>query len=64
MGKLLIAANRLPVSVERRHGTNRYHSSVGGLATGLSSIHGADDRLWVGWPGVSARLDGCVPKVL
>lgn len=57
MSKLIVVANRLPVSVERRAGGFKYHRSVGGLATGLDSMRGGEEQLWVGWPGVSARMD-------
>ncbi len=30
-------------------------SSSGGLATGLKSYHKANNSLWIGWPGLSAR---------
>ena len=27
--------------------------SVGGLATGLKSVHKRGKSLWIGWPGIS-----------
>ncbi|MHB9003731.1 MAG: bifunctional alpha,alpha-trehalose-phosphate synthase (UDP-forming)/trehalose-phosphatase [Coriobacteriia bacterium] len=58
--RLLIVSNRLPVTVERRGGELAYHSSVGGLTTGLSSYTENTSRhtRWIGWPAISAqRLD-------
>lgn len=60
MSRLIIVSNRMPVSVERRAGEFAYRSSVGGLATGLSSYTKKADResLWVGWPAISSlKLD-------
>ncbi len=56
--RLLIIANRLPISLDVRSGTLEVRDSAGGLATGLSTFlgawHGADagrEHVWVGWPG-------------
>ncbi|MGM0652594.1 MAG: bifunctional alpha,alpha-trehalose-phosphate synthase (UDP-forming)/trehalose-phosphatase [Bacillota bacterium] len=51
--RVLIASNRLPVSVSRKQGQLEITPSVGGLATGLSSFHRSNDGLWVGWPGMN-----------
>ncbi len=79
MSKLVIVSNRLPVSVSRRKGELHFTPSVGGVATGLSSIRRRFESVWVGWPGVNIedvssseveliknRLsgDGCVPVFL
>jgi trehalose 6-phosphate synthase/phosphatase len=54
----VFVSNRLAVRVERdpdHSGALRYSRSVGGLATGLSSVAGdGDDTLWVGWSGLPA----------
>lgn len=50
--QLVIVSNRLPVSVKKEHGKLSYHSSVGGLATGLGSYAKNKKNIWVGWPGV------------
>ncbi len=55
MGRLIIAANRLPVSILKRDGQFRAHPSPGGLATGLAALPETIDRVWVGWPGISAE---------
>ncbi len=51
--RVVIASNRLPVSVSRKNGRLGISPSVGGLATGLSSFHRGSDGLWVGWPGIN-----------
>ena len=53
MGKTIIVSNRLPVKIERNEQNElEYHTSAGGLATGLGSIYKEGDNLWVGWPGL------------
>lgn len=49
--KIIIVANRLPVRVEIKHEEWIYHSSEGGLATGLGSIYKEGNNVWIGWPG-------------
>jgi trehalose 6-phosphate synthase/phosphatase len=57
--RVLLVANRLPVSVTKRSGRVALEPSAGGLATGLASLPSSYGRLWVGWPGVVAdRLSG------
>ncbi len=51
--RLLIASNRLPVSVVKRAEDVHFQPSVGGLATGLSSCGRSRQNRWVGWPGVA-----------
>jgi len=54
LNKTIIISNRLPVTVEKNaKGELEYIESLGGLSTGLKSIHGKADSLWVGWPGIS-----------
>lgn len=55
MGRLIIAANRLPISVSKRKGEFHVHPSPGGLAAGLASLPESLERIWVGWPGVSSE---------
>ncbi len=58
MSRLLIVANRLPVTVERRRGEHRFHRSVGGVATGLDSYRRSSETLWIGWAEMPvSRLD-------
>lgn len=52
--RLILIANRLPVTVEvKKSGEILYVPSVGGLATGLSSLKGRYECIWVGFSGVS-----------
>ena len=51
-GRLIIVSNRLPVSLEKKGRGFSAQPSVGGLATGLSSVFSARGGRWVGWPGV------------
>ncbi len=54
MGKIIFVSNRLPVTIARDDKTGEYGfiRSIGGLATGLSSVHDQGDSLWVGWSGL------------
>lgn len=49
----IIVSNRLPVSVSKKDGKLVYEASSGGLATAMSSLE-ADDKIWIGWPGIDA----------
>ena len=57
MNELIIASNRLPVTVKLDRGEIIVSRSAGGLATGLSSLHQKSNSLWVGWPGDVSRFD-------
>lgn len=74
----VVVANRLPVSVKRGKKGLEFETSSGGLATAMSSLE-ADNKLWVGWPGIDAETlsedermqitdelakQGCVPVFL
>ncbi len=52
---MIIVSNRLPVTVTKREGVLHFHSSAGGLATGLGSFYREEDGIWLGWPGISAE---------
>ncbi len=52
--RLMIVANRLPITVQKSPGGAEFLPSSGGLATGLGSLNGTHNRVWVGWPGVVA----------
>ncbi|MBN1974427.1 MAG: bifunctional alpha,alpha-trehalose-phosphate synthase (UDP-forming)/trehalose-phosphatase [Sedimentisphaerales bacterium] len=52
MKRLLIIANRLPFSINKRGGEFVFRPSPGGLAVGLSSLPETIERLWIGWPGL------------
>ena len=51
MGRLLIASNRLPVTVREESGKFTLTPSAGGLATALRGPHEQSEGLWFGWPG-------------
>ena len=50
--KIIIVANRLPVTVQGRGSAVELIQSVGGLATGLSSLPKEFQTIWIGWPGL------------
>ena len=50
--RILLVANRLPVTVARSGDGFDVRASVGGLATSLSCVHRRPDACWIGWPGV------------
>lgn len=54
MSKIYIASNRLPVSIQKENNELTLIPSVGGLATGLSSIYKDYGGLWIGWSGVAS----------
>ncbi|MCB0551632.1 MAG: trehalose-6-phosphate synthase, partial [Phaeodactylibacter sp.] len=51
MSRLVIISNRLPVTIQKEEGDLIYHPSAGGLATGLNSLDGSWEKIWIGWPG-------------
>ncbi|WP_026245139.1 bifunctional alpha,alpha-trehalose-phosphate synthase (UDP-forming)/trehalose-phosphatase [Alkalispirochaeta alkalica] len=54
MNQTIFVSNRLTVSVQKEEGELRLVPSVGGLATGLSSVStGGRPPLWVGWSGIA-----------
>ncbi|MCK6446906.1 MAG: bifunctional alpha,alpha-trehalose-phosphate synthase (UDP-forming)/trehalose-phosphatase [Planctomycetes bacterium] len=57
MSRVLIVSNRLPIHVRARGSHVEVHASVGGVATGLASVHATGDALWIGWPGETDELD-------
>ncbi len=54
--RVLIVANRLPVSVTIENRDYRLNASSGGLATSLRRVHERTNGLWIGWVGEPARL--------
>lgn len=54
MGKLIVVANRLPISVKTEGEEFEFIPSSGGLATAMSSLNRPHE--WIGWPGI-ARED-------
>ncbi|SHI98061.1 bifunctional alpha,alpha-trehalose-phosphate synthase (UDP-forming)/trehalose-phosphatase [Pseudozobellia thermophila] len=61
MGKTIIISNRLPVQLQISNGDITAIPSVGGLATGMKSVHSGGDSLWIGWSGLT---DEEIPKAL
>src|ERR1700751_151335 len=58
MSRLLIVANRLPVTaVATDAGTPELEASTGGLPAGLAGFHESSETLWIGWLGTSERID-------
>lgn len=53
MGKTIIISNRLPVQLQISNGTINAIPSVGGLATGMKSVHSGGESLWIGWSGLT-----------
>lgn len=56
MARLLIASNRLPVTVRAERGEVQVVPSAGGLATAMRGPHERQSGLWIGWPGDVSRL--------
>lgn len=50
--KTIIVSNRLPLNVSIQNSEVKVSPSVGGLATGMKSIHQNSRSLWIGWAGV------------
>lgn len=63
-GRLIIASNRLPVSVKcKGDGTYDFTPSSGGLVTGLSGLAKSGVQyLWYGWPGMEIPQND-IPQV-
>jgi len=51
MSRLILVANRLPVSVDLASDQVNIQPSNGGLATGMRGLSKAEQTSWVGWPG-------------
>ena len=52
MNKTIITSNRLPLQVNIKDQKLEITPSVGGLATGMKSVHAEGDALWIGWSGI------------
>ncbi len=52
--KLIIAANRLPVTIGKNENSKdyQYHVSPGGLVSALSALKNEYETIWTGWPGI------------
>ncbi len=53
MNKTIIISNRLPLKVNIDNGKLNIEPSVGGLATGLKTVHNDGNSLWIGWSGLT-----------
>ena len=49
----ILVSNRLPLHLSIENNQVKASPSVGGLATGLKSVHQRGKSLWIGWPGIS-----------
>jgi trehalose 6-phosphate synthase/phosphatase len=58
MPRVLIVANRLPVTVRATEAGVEVQRSAGGLATGLLRPHEQSGGLWIGWSGAPEGLTG------
>jgi trehalose 6-phosphate synthase len=56
MSRVLIVANRLPITVRVTETGVDVQRSAGGLATGLHGPHELSDGLWIGWSGATEEL--------
>jgi trehalose 6-phosphate synthase/phosphatase len=57
MPRVLIVANRLPVTVRTTESGVEVQKSSGGLATGLLRPHEQSGGLWIGWSGAPDQLN-------
>ncbi|KAB5492040.1 MULTISPECIES: bifunctional alpha,alpha-trehalose-phosphate synthase (UDP-forming)/trehalose-phosphatase [Flagellimonas] len=69
MGKTIIISNRLPVQLQISNGSINAIPSVGGLATGMKSVHSGGESLWIGWSGLTdeetpPELEGKIDQAL
>ncbi|MEH6679353.1 MAG: bifunctional alpha,alpha-trehalose-phosphate synthase (UDP-forming)/trehalose-phosphatase [Sediminicola sp.] len=53
MSKTIIISNRLPVQLQIDNNEITAIPSVGGLATGMKSVHSGGNSLWIGWSGLT-----------
>jgi trehalose 6-phosphate synthase/phosphatase len=57
MSRLILVANRLPVSLDLSDGQIKVQDSAGGLATGMRGLSKQAQTSWVGWPGGMPSTD-------
>ena len=55
MSKTIIVSNRLPLQIKTDKKTIKVLPSVGGLATGMKSVHENSESYWVGWTGLTEQ---------
>lgn len=56
MSKTIIISNRLPVQLEIHNNEIKTTPSIGGLATGMKSVHSGSNDLWIGWSGLADEV--------
>lgn len=52
MSKIIIVSNRLPLNIKIGFNELNIEPSIGGLATGMRSVHEAYESKWIGWTGL------------
>src|SRR4051812_15641968 len=57
MSRLILVANRLPVSLDLSGGDVKVQDSHGGLASGMRGLSQQEQTSWVGWPGAIPSTD-------
>jgi trehalose 6-phosphate synthase len=60
-GRLIIASNRLPVSIERQGGRVEVKPATGGLVTALVPVLRQRGGVWIGWSGATGPADDLAP---
>ncbi len=55
MSKTIFVSNRLPTTIRQADSGLQFTPSIGGLATGLGSVHQAGTSLWLGWCGLTSE---------
>lgn len=53
MSKTIIISNRLPLQLKIENNKIEATPSVGGLATGMKSVHRDGNGVWIGWTGLT-----------
>lgn len=53
MNKTIIVSNRLPLNISVDENELKITPSVGGLATGMKSVHAEGNGIWIGWSGIN-----------
>jgi trehalose 6-phosphate synthase/phosphatase len=64
MGRVLLASNRLPVTLSAAGEAPALVPSSGGLATALREVHAEAEGRWIGWVGDLGRLPSGTREVL
>lgn len=77
--KTIIVSNRLPLQITKEEESFKVVPSIGGLATGMKSVHAEGNGIWIGWSGITEnelkedqkkdieakiKAENCVPVAL